>query len=137
MRFKFIIPFVGLLVLIGAGCASAPPPSASSVATTTKTDEPPRDYLDEAAVFIEVSEKGFFPDHAVIHKGEKVEFKNTGNVEVWPASDPHPVHTDYSKFDPHRGLKSGETFEIDFPEIKTYRFHDHLNPVHRGVIEVK
>ncbi|MSR85128.1 hypothetical protein EXS71_01675 [Candidatus Uhrbacteria bacterium] len=86
---------------------------------------------------IQMNEQGFQPSSVTIAKGGKVIFKNTGSSDVWPASDPHPVHTNYSAFDSRGGIKSGESYEISFPDAKIYTFHDHLHPGSRGSVEVK
>ncbi len=134
MKKVFIISLLAFVVLMGAGCQSA----RSPISTTTQVDLTGTDRLNDLGGLIDMNENGFYPSTgAKASKGKEVQFRNVGKTEVWPASDPHPTHTNYSAFDAKRGIKPGESYYIVFPEIKTYRFHDHLNPVHRGVIEVK
>jgi plastocyanin len=124
MRMPFrLIAFV-LLVVSGSGCApetKAPPAAASPV----------------AEAIVEMDGNGFRPDTIVLSAGGKVIFKNVGTTDVWPASDPHPVHTNDPFFDPRRPIPPGETYEVTFEAAKTYRYHDHRNPMKRGRVDVQ
>ncbi|MDO8617698.1 MAG: hypothetical protein Q7N87_02295 [Candidatus Uhrbacteria bacterium] len=142
MHAKFIVSCLGLLMLVGAGCQSTrswqvtiPREPVPPVVTSEEADEN-TDRLDDLGGLIDMSENGFTLGARAI-KGKQVQFRNIGKTEIWPASSPHPSHTDYAKFDAKRGVKPGESYYTVFPEAKTYRFHDHLNPIRRGELVVE
>ncbi len=84
-----------------------------------------------------IDERGQFSPSAVkIQKGGKVTWVNKSAREIWPASGPHPTHTDYSVFDAKRGLKTGEEYALVFDRAGKWQYHDHLNPSTGGVVEV-
>lgn len=117
---------VGALVMVflGAGCGSQVRVQQDTALLRSVT--------------VEMDEQGFRPAQVTLAKGGKVVFKNVGQTtDVWPASAVHPAHLEYPKFDPKRGIKPRESYEIDFPEVKTYRYHDHLNPTKFGKVVVE
>ncbi len=80
----------------------------------------------------------FSPSEVEITAGTVVTFKNESNTEeVWPASNPHPIHTGLSGFDANKGLKMGEMYTFTFTRTGTFGFHDHLHPKTTGKITVK
>ncbi len=86
---------------------------------------------------ISMDEVGFDPSELTIPVGTTVVFLNNGQAPHWPASDPHPTHTDLSAFDAKKGLATGESFSYTFTEAGTYGIHDHLNPKAKGTIIVE
>ncbi len=79
----------------------------------------------------------FSPSTVSVKNGDIIIFKNNSKVDFWPASNPHPLHTDYPEFDPKKPVGAGKTFEFKFIKVGTWKFHDHLNPAVRGVVVVK
>lgn len=79
---------------------------------------------------------GFVPQDIVITKKDRVIFKNNSDRPFWPASDPHPLHSIYPQFDPKRPIESGESWAFIFPKTGEWKFHDHLFPVNRGIVNV-
>ncbi len=93
----------------------------------------------------------FLPSILEAKKGDVVTFKNTGEKNVWPASDLHPTHKDYPGsdikkcvtnektkiFDACGGLKTGESWSFQFDEIGAWTYHDHLSAKLTGTIVVK
>ena len=59
------------------------------------------------------------------------------HVSLWVASNPHPIHTDYSDFDAKRGYAKGERYSFTFFKQGTWKYHNHLNPGEGGVIVVE
>lgn len=91
-----------------------------------------------------ISDKGFSKDSISILKGQKVTWINKGNLPHWPASDPHPIHTQYptkggcigSTLDACRGLKNGESYSFTFDKAGTWGIHDHLFHSHAMTVKV-
>ena len=86
---------------------------------------------------ISITETGFLPENLTIKSGDTVVFVNNGQAQHWPASDPHPAHTNYAGFDAEKSLETGDTFNFTFTKTGVWEFHDHLNPVLRGTIIVQ
>ena len=59
------------------------------------------------------------------------------HVSLWVASNPHPIHTDYSDFDAKRGYAKGERYSFTFFKQGTWKYHNHLNSGESGVIVVE
>lgn len=86
---------------------------------------------------LKLTKDGFDPSNIVISKGDRVTWLNTDTRLHWPASNPHPVHTEYiskergcisSALDACHGLKKGESFSFTFEKIGIWGMHDHLFP---------
>ncbi len=86
--------------------------------------------------YVEVRDDGFYPAEVTIHEGDTVVFTNKASRDVWPASDPHPTHTDLSGFDPKHGLSQGQSWSYTFTSPGSWQYHDHLSPVSHGVVYV-
>ncbi len=82
-------------------------------------------------------ESGFSPDTLRIKVGATVSFKNQRSESMWIASNPHPIHTDYSGFDAKRGYTKGESYSFTFTQSGSWKYHDHLNPGTGGIIIVE
>ena len=89
------------------------------------------------SVFVVIDESGkFSPREIKIKKGGKVTWVNKSQNRVWPASNPHPIHTDYSGFDALHGLATGESYSFTFEKVGSWGYHDHFNPSTRGEVKV-
>jgi plastocyanin len=143
---KIIILSLGL-VLLAAACNkttddnnnnTTPPPSANTPtptpAPTTPTPTPSPTAATEATVTYTAS--GYSPSPVTIKKGGKVTFVNNSSSAMWPASAPHPSHTDYAGFDPKQGIIAGSSWTFTFDKVGTWSYHDHLNPTKFGKITV-
>ncbi|MDZ4225407.1 MAG: cupredoxin domain-containing protein [Candidatus Andersenbacteria bacterium] len=87
-------------------------------------------------VTVDIGDTGFTPATVTVAAGTKVTFVNNGQAAHWPASDPHPVHTDLPGFDAKHGLQTGEEYSFVFDKVGSWGFHDHLNPTLTGEIVV-
>ncbi|MFN7088750.1 MAG: Kazal-type serine protease inhibitor domain-containing protein, partial [Candidatus Paceibacteria bacterium] len=113
------------------------PESTSSIAPTPTTAPLSKNVSAvDSETFIIIQNGIFSPDIVKIKKGGKVTWVNKSERAVWPASNPHPIHTGYPGFDAFRGLKTGETYSFVFERIGSWKYHDHLNPFIGGIIEV-
>ncbi len=80
--------------------------------------------------------KAFTPSTVDIKVGDYVIFRNNSDSEFWPASNPHPVHTDYSAFDAKSPIAAGGKYQFQFTQAGVWKYHDHLNPLARGTVNV-
>jgi len=78
----------------------------------------------------------FLPQSLNIKVGDIVIFKNSGTTDFWPASNPHPTHTDYPEFDAKAAVPPGKTFQFKFLKPGSWGYHNHLNPSATGIINV-
>lgn len=83
-----------------------------------------------------LTKSGFTPATLRINKGDSVNFTTEMEVSFWPASDPHPSHTDLQVFDPRRELKSNDAWTYKFVKAGTFGYHDHVDPRYRGTVIV-
>lgn len=93
---------------------------------------------------------GFSPSTLIISSGDTVIFVNDDSSQHWPASNRHPIHTDYpgsgiskcgsseedSIFDSCGGIAPGDSYQFQFNDVGTWEYHDHLKPGLTGVVEV-
>ena len=128
MKFKLFL-VLAVLAFGAAACnkkTETPAPVPSSKITPTQI-------VQQEVV---VSENGFSPSEITIKKGSVVTFVNKSKRSVWPASDPHPTHTDYSGFDPKKGIPSGDSWSFTFDQVGEWAYHDHLSPFRQGTVTV-
>lgn len=80
--------------------------------------------------------KAFSPSTLNIKVGDIVVFRNKSEGDMWPASAPHPTHTDYPEFDPKDSIASGAKWQFTFLKVGNWKFHDHLNSSVFGTVNV-
>lgn len=93
---------------------------------------------------IVMSDEGFTPQYVSIQKGEKVTWVIEGKNRYWPASDPHPSHTQYpekggciaSTLDACEALWQGRRYSFVFNKTGLWNIHDHLHPGNTMIVEV-
>lgn len=91
----------------------------------------------QESVTIVYKDGTFSPPEVTVKAGTAVTFKNESSTEeVWPASNPHPIHTGLRGFDANKGLKLGEAFTFTFTKVGSFGFHDHLHTKATGKITV-
>lgn len=81
--------------------------------------------------------KAFSPSKLTIKNGDIVIFQNNSDKNFWPASAPHPQHTNYPEFDAKKAIASGGKFEFKFTKSGSWGFHDHITPSAFGSITVE
>ncbi|HYV33692.1 MAG TPA: hypothetical protein VE973_02495, partial [Candidatus Limnocylindria bacterium] len=104
--------------------------------TFSSGDGSPDGGADIQVVEINYDGTSFKPASVNIKSGDYVVFKNIGSVDMWPASNPHPSHTDYLGFDAKKPMGFGEKYKFQFTKVGNWGFHNHLNPSQGGVINV-
>lgn len=113
-------------------------------------------------VTVEITSNSFEPGKVTVKKGTTVTWVNRLDRKVWPASNQHPIHTEYpggnyglpgsyggsqackgrgkpkgNAFDACKPLQKGEKFSFTFNEVGRWSYHDHLRPSLRGTVVVK
>lgn len=116
-------------------------PVATPAVTETKTTAhfssgEEADGVDVQVFEIAYDGSKFTPANMTIKAGDVIIFKNGSKSAFWPASNPHPAHTDYPEFDAKKPIEPGKTFEFKFTKVGKWGFHDHLNFTARGVLTV-
>ncbi|HYE22303.1 MAG TPA: hypothetical protein VD998_01795 [Verrucomicrobiae bacterium] len=89
----------------------------------------------DSKYYVVLRPDGFHPKELVVPKGATVVFSSENEL-FWPASSPHPEHTDYAAFDPKRPLEHSETWEFVFDKIGTWLYHDHIQHGRVGRVTV-
>ncbi|HSX24960.1 MAG TPA: cupredoxin domain-containing protein [Candidatus Andersenbacteria bacterium] len=112
---------------------STPTPSpevspAATPTTDTMTSENPT---------VSMTDTGISPATITVKSGTTITFINNGQQLHWPASDPHPIHTDVPGFDAKRGLAPGELYRFTFTKVGSFGMHDHLHPSFHAQIIVQ
>ena len=125
----FII--VGLVSIKQKGGGEVLAPTGEEVSITT----PP--VAESAAKTITYTDSGFSPTALTIKVGDTVVFKNNGGEDFWPASGPHPTHTNYPEFDAKKAISSGGSYSFTFTRTGSWKYHNHLNPGSTGTITVQ
>lgn len=98
--------------------------------------------VDEEEAAVETDEvtfdgEAFEPQAITVSSGTTVRFVNESDGDFWPASDPHPQHTDLPEFDAQEGIEAGEVYEFTFEETGEWGYHDHLNSAITGTVIVE
>jgi plastocyanin len=85
---------------------------------------------------VRMTANGFSPRVLTVRKGQTVEFVNDSGTDYWPASDPHPTHTDYPAFVAPNTVLPGSSWSFTFDRVGRFGYHNHLSPGTRGTIVV-
>ncbi len=104
---------------------------------TSNSSKKPSPPADENTTEIIMSASGFSPSLVNIRSGEVVRFQNSDTSPHWPASNPHPAHTDYPGFDALHPVAPGQSYSFKFIKVGSFGFHDHLNPGLTGQVVVE
>lgn len=104
------------------------------------------------AITITYTTQGYSPANATVPVGGAVTFVNQSSVDMWPAVDEHPTHTQYdttaraehcaasytgpSPFDACKRIPAGESWSFTFIKAGTWEYHDHTDAAKRGTIVV-
>ena len=108
------------------------PQSNKQVKDLEVVDPPP----SSKTVTITITGSGFSPPSVTINAGDTVKWVNGDNRSHWPASDPHPQHTEYAGFDSF-GISAGSDWSFKFNNTGTWNYHDHQSPSKTGVVVVQ
>lgn len=85
---------------------------------------------------VTITSNGFTPQTITIKVGDSVTWTNTNSSMHNVISDIHPTHQLYPPLN-LGNISAGESKSLSFPEIGTYKYHDHLNPSLTGTVIVE
>ena len=152
MKFK-VLALIAALTFVAAACnknndaanneTNTNTPAAQNTDTApagneTRTAPEPNSTGTESSgnVTIRITADGFEPANVTVKKGATVTFVNNDTKLRWPASGPHPTHTNYPEFDPKQGIAAGASWAFTFDRVGAWGFHDHLNATQFGRVTV-
>lgn len=87
-------------------------------------------------VWVTMTNDGFSPSEITVDQEQTVRFQNTDTVPHWPASNFHPTHDLYPKFDPQAPVAPGASWTLRPRRAGSWAYHDHLNPQRHGTLTV-
>lgn len=90
--------------------------------------------LNQREYEVVLTKNGFTPLELTVYVGDYVKFSTNTNQYFWPASDIHPTHTIYPKFDPKEPIPSNKSWTFKFDKAGIWKYHDHLSPYFTGII---
>lgn len=135
-----IVAIVALGVVFALRPAATPTPAAAPQTSdqtngnsSNNSSNSPSATAPASAVEVDLTDQGFSPATVTIKKGQAVHFVNKSSNQMWIASNPHPVHTDYPGFDE---LQAADTYDFTFNNAGTWGYHDHLSPTTKGTVVV-
>jgi plastocyanin len=116
--------------------APASKPDKAADSTPHFSNESDLDGADVMVVEVDYDGTAFTPATVNIKAGDIVVFKNKGKSDFWPASNPHPTHTDYPEFDAKKPVPAGGQFQFKFVKAGNWAYHNHMSPGIKGIVNV-
>ncbi len=122
----------------GEATAGATAPTGASDAgvqaqVNTSVSIPPSPIVKTTVSY---SGNAFSPTSMTIKVGTTVTFENESTNAVWPASDPHPSHTNLLGFDAGAAIPSGGSYSYTFTKTGSWGYHNHLRSSEHGTVIV-
>lgn len=130
MKFSIIALIAIISIVLIAGCTQQQPNPEPNGSVNNGNLGP------KETVEVSITANGFEPSTISINAGDTIKFTNNDSSPHWPASNPHPVHSDLAGFDAKKELQQGESYSFTFTKTGTFGFHDHLNPSNGGTITI-
>ena len=103
------------------------PAAPIKVPNATQKEQQPQTTGKPTAT-VHMTNAGYSPKVLEIEKGQTVEFVNDSGEDYWPASDPHPTHTEYPGFDAQKTILPGGSWDFTFTRTGRFGYHNHLAP---------
>lgn len=136
MKRVFLVGAVAALTVLSA-CTSSQPDSQGEATTNNSQTTNQNAPLTQNDIVVVYTDEGFSPATMNIALGTKVTFENKSSKAFWPASGPHPEHTNYPEFDAKKSIPSGESYSFVFEKAGAWGFHNHLDSKKFGKITVE
>ena len=131
---------IGLVVVIAivviAGIFFFARPKNPCQTATTIITSPATSQAPATENTIQYTKNGFNPQSITVKVGTTVTFSDIDGGELWVASSPHPVHTDYCDFDQRTFIKNGQQYTFTFTKVGSWGYHNHLVPSNLGTVVV-
>lgn len=148
MNKNTIIAVIVVLVIVGVGYMLLKGQTKQQSSNNTSSDQNSQQVKptvqpttgseqNKNTAAVEYNGQGFNPKSITVKVGDTVTWTNKDTDKLWVASNPHPVHTDYSGFDALKAIPTGETYSFTFTKVGTWGYHNHLEPDKKGEIIVE
>jgi plastocyanin len=111
-----------------AGITQGQLPAAPIKVPNATPEKPQAQATGKPSATVRMTKDGYSPRVLKIEQGQTVEFVNDSSQDYWPASDPHPIHTDYPGFDAQKTILPGQSWDFSFNRAGRYGYHNHLAP---------
>lgn len=105
--------------------------------TSQNSISPEKEEIPSQSELVIFNGSSFSPKTLRIKSGTIVTFRNESPNPMWVASDPHPIHTNYSGFDARKSMSTEEIYSFTFTQKGSWGYHNHLNPGQVGEIIVE
>lgn len=140
-RNTWIAAIVVLILVLGGWFLTRPKQSSTLTPSIVSTPAPTESSATEGAKMSEettvtISSSGFSPKDITIKAGSSVTWVNEDSNDHQVNSAVHPTHQLYLPLN-LEVIKPEETKSLIFPEVGTYKYHDHLNPTLFGSVTVE
>jgi len=76
---------------------------------------------------VTIKDNRFIPDTVEIRINDSIRWMNEDEALHWPASDPHPTHTNLTSLDALGEMQKGESYTHTFRQAGTFTYHDHAS----------
>jgi plastocyanin len=119
-----------------AGVTQGALPVKPIVVPKTQSQSQAQPSNKKASATVHMTAAGFSPSVVTIRQGQTVKFVNDSGQGYWPASNPHPIHTDYPGFDAGNTVQPGGSWSFTFDRVGRWGYHNHLSPETKGTIVV-
>lgn len=139
-RNNLIIAAVVLVVLAGGWYLLGSQKNYSPIPTSTVAPQQLETSSPSAIATkntVTITSLGFEPKVVTIKAGETVTWVNNDSVSHQVNSAVHPTHQVYPPLNKIDLLKPGDKKSLEFPQIGSYKYHDHLNSSLVGTVVVK
>ena len=134
-RISLLLIVVMALAVMVMACSADEPDAPVAVATPLKPNPgtPSEDPLPNSWV-VEFTDDGFVPKRLEIEVGQQVQFVNSSESSLWPASNIHPTHQVMPEFDAGSPVGAEGVWAFTFDKPGFWRYHNHMVPEHSGLI---
>lgn len=129
-----LVLIVGIWLLTGSKKNAPSPSPASNPSASQETASPSAEVIQ---MKVTITSSGFMPQTITVKAGESVTWVNGDNVSHQVNSAVHPTHQVYPPLNTVGELKAGESKSLMFPDVGSFKYHDHLNPSLIGTVVVE
>ena len=135
IRILFVAVLALALAMIGLACLADSPNAANAVATPIKPNPgTPSEAPLPNSWLVEFTDDGFVPKRLEVEVGQQVQFLNSSESSLWPASNIHPTHQIMPEFDAGSPVGTDGVWAFTFDKPGFWRYHNHMVPEHSGLI---